>query len=101
MTKKITNTKTSNEKAISKIQKKSVIQVADDAIMMDNDFETENVSETHDEDQDDEHLINDFRSDSDENEFIDRSLFSQNTHEDFEHFKKHSKSYDIESNTTF
>ena len=46
MTKKITNTKTSNEKAISKIQKKSVIQVADDAIMMDNDFETENVSET-------------------------------------------------------
>ena len=70
---------------------------------MDNDFETENVSETHNEDQDDEHEINDFRSDSDENEFIDGTISSQITHEDFEecqefeHSKKHSKSYDIES----
>ena len=43
---------------------------------MDNDFETENVSETHNEDQDDEHEINDFRSDSDENEFIDGTISS-------------------------
>ena len=71
--------------------------------MMDNDFETENVSETHNEDHDDEHHLDDFRSDSDENEFIDGTISSQITHEDFEegqefeHSKKHSKSYDIES----
>ena len=86
MTKNIKNTKTFKAKANPKIQKKSV--VADDA--MDNDFETENVSETHNEDQDDEHEINDFRSDSDENEFIiDGTISSQITHEDFEEGQEH------------
>jgi len=56
-------------------------------------FEIGNVSETHSEDQDDEHQINEFRTDSDENEFIDGTKFSQITHEDFEEGQEfeHSK----------
>ena len=45
------------------------------------------------EDQDDEHHLDDFRSDSDENEFIDGTISSQITHEDFEEGQEfeHSK----------
>ena len=98
-------TKTSNEKAKYKTQKRSAI--VDYARNNDN-FEIEQISETHNEDLDDEHKINDFSSDSDENEFIDETVSSQNeTHEDFEegqeleHSKKLSKSYDIEVKRNF